>query len=209
MTRHKLDFRNKNHLEQLAMFERIITSLDALPADQREDAYLEELRTITTAARASHLRIASLRGELKAEISRRKTLFDTGRRGANRAGVGALLKTGMRDATNILAVGLDLHASNKTPVGLPAAPTNLRAVPTAGEGEAMLRWKRTVRRCSFEVQWHTDPPDADHWHSETTCFPQKCLVQGLVSGAKYWFRVRASNAHGQSAWSNLAPVRVK
>jgi hypothetical protein len=35
------------------------------------------------------------------------------------------------------------------------------------------------------------------------------VVKVLVSGGKYWFRVRATNAHGTSAWSNLAPVRVK
>ena len=44
MTQHKLEFRNKNHLDQLVMFERLITSLDALPADQRNDEYLEGLR---------------------------------------------------------------------------------------------------------------------------------------------------------------------
>ena len=191
------------------MFEKVIHSLDALPTDQREDAYLEELRTITEAARASHLRIASLRSDLKSELSHRKTLFDKGRKAASRAGVGALLKTGKRDAANILAVGLDLHASTKTSVGVPGMPTNLRGVPTDNEGEARLRWQRTMRRCWFEVHWHTDPPDADHWHNEMTCYKQKCLVKGLVSGGKYWFRIRAVNAHGPSAWSQMASVRVK
>ena len=209
MSRYKLDFRNKNHLDQLEIFERVLTSLDALPADQRDNDYLEELRTVTADARASHLRIESLRADLKTEVSRRKSLFATGRKFANRAGVGALLKIGYRDPAKILAVGLDVHASNQTPVGLPAAPMNLHATPTDSEGEVKLRWQRTVRRCAFEVQWHTDPPDADHWHPEDTCFKQKCLVKGLVSGGKYWFRVRATNAHGQSGWSNLAPVRVK
>jgi hypothetical protein len=205
MTQHKLEFRNKNHLDQLVMFERLITSLDALPADQRNDEYLEGLRA---ADGASHARIASLRSDLKSEVSRRKELFATARMAAKRAGVGSLLKTKWEPAA-ILAAGLDVAAPKSVRLTVPDAPTNLRAVPTAGEGEAMLRWKRPVRRCSFEVQWHTDPPDADRWHSETTCFQQKCLVKGLVSGGKYWFRVRASNAHGQSAWSNLATVRVK
>jgi hypothetical protein len=35
------------------------------------------------------------------------------------------------------------------------------------------------------------------------------VVPGLVSGAKYWFRIRASNAHGPGPWSQLASVRVK
>ena len=209
MSTYKLNFRNKSHEEHLEIFQRVLKSVDALPADERDNDYLEELRSIEAATRASHARIASLRAELKTEVTKRKTLITAGRKAAQSAAVGALLKTGYGNPAKILAVGLDVGASTKAPIGLPAPPLNLHAVPTDSVGEAMLRWQRTVRRCSFEVQWHTDPPDADRWHSETTCFKQKCLVKGLVSGGKYWFRVRATNAHGQSAWSNLAPVRVK
>jgi Fibronectin type III domain len=208
MQPHKLDFRNKNHQEQLGMFARLITSLDALPAERREDAYLEELRSVDAGARASHAKIASLRADLKTELARRQTLFASARKSAQRAGVGALLKSQWTPA-EVLAAGLDLAASNKAPVGLPAAPLNLRAEPTAGEGEAQLRWRRTVRRCTFEIEWHADPPDADHWQREGSATKAKFLAQGLVSGAKYWFRVRAINAHGASGWSNLASVRVK
>jgi len=208
MTSYKLDFRNKKHLEQLGMFEKLITSLDALPADKREDEYLEELRAADAAARTSHAKIASLRSELKSEVSHRKTLFDAARKSAMRAGVGALLKTNSEPA-EILATGLDLAAPKTAPVGVPATPTHFHGAPTDNEGEALLRWKRTIRRCWFDVQWHADPPDADRWHQESSCFKQKCLVKGLVSGAKYWFRVRASNAHGPSAWSQFASVRVK
>ena len=208
MPRHKLDFRNKNHLEQLGMFERLITSLDALPAGQREDSLLEELRAVDAAARASHARIISLRTELKSEVSDRKALFAAARLSANCAGIGALVKSGWHSA-NVLALGLDVPASNQTPVGVPAAPINLHAAPTDSEGEVILRWKRPVRRCVFEIEWHTDPPATDHWQREASCTKAKSLVKGLVSGGKYWFRVRAINAHGPSAWSNLAPVRVK
>jgi hypothetical protein len=190
------------------MFDKVISGLDAIPADKREDAYLEELRTVTASAHASHERVATLRAELKSELSNRKTLLDAGRKAANRAAIGALLKSNYEPAT-ILAVGLDLAAPKTAPVGVPDTPTNLRATPTNNEGEAMLRWQRTIRRCWFDVQWHADPPDADRWHSEATCFKQKCLVKGLVSGGKYWFRIRASNARGQSAWSQMASVRVK
>jgi hypothetical protein len=30
---------------------------------------------------------------------------------------------------------------------------------------------------------------------------QSFIVKGMVSGGKYWFRVRALNAHGESPWS--------
>jgi len=56
---------------------------------------------------------------------------------------------------------------------VPATPDHFYGEPTDSEGEVILRWKRTVRRCIFQVQWHTDPPDADHWHFELSCTQQK------------------------------------
>ncbi len=208
MIRHKLDFRNKSHLEQITMCERLVASADALPEERRQSVRLEDLRGHTAAARASHDRIASLRSDLKAEISNRNVLFGKARIAATGTALGLSI-TANNQPAEILAAGLELSAPKTAPVGLPDAPTNLRAAPTDNEGEAQLRWQRTIRRCAFQVQWHADPPDADRWHQEDTCFPQKSLVKGLVSGAKYWFRVRATNAHGQSLWSQMACVRVK
>ena len=209
MQHHKLDFRNKNHLEQITMGERLVTAADTLPTEQRQQVVrLDDLRAHTAAARASHLRIATLRAELKSELTNRNTLLGQLRTAATGTAQGIGLVT-KHDPAAMQAAGLDLAKTSRTPVGLPDAPTNLRAVPTDNEGEAQLRWKRTIRRCWFDVEWHTDPPDADHWQHEDTSLPQKCRVQGLVSGAKYWFRVRATNAHGASAWSQLASVRVK
>jgi hypothetical protein len=34
-------------------------------------------------------------------------------------------------------------------------------------------------------------------------------VTGLESGVKCWFRVAATNAHGQGPWSQVVNVRVK
>lgn len=191
------------------MGERLVTAADSMPTEHKQKVTrLEDLRAHTAAARASHLRIATLRAELKSEITHRNTHLANLRTAATGTAQGISLVT-KYDPAAMQAAGLELAKQTRTPVGLPDAPTNLRAVPTDNEGEAQLRWQRTLRRCAFEIQWHTDPPAADHWQHEDTSFPQKCLVKGLVSGAKYWFRVRATNAHGASAWSQLASVRVK
>lgn len=208
MQHHKLDFRNKNHLEQIVICEKLVASADALPVTGAPLGWLEELRTQTAAAHASHNRIAALRSDLKAEISKRKARLADARSAAAGTAINLCIATNYQPAA-MQAAGLDLAAPNTAPVGVAAAPTNLRAVPTAGEGAAQLRWQRTVRRCTFEIEWHADPPAADRWHQETSCTQAKCLVNGLVSGAKYWFRVRAINAHGASAWSQPASVRVK
>ena len=108
----------------------------------------------------------------------------------------------------MLATGLPLHA-DKTPVGLPAAPGNLRAAPTANDGEARLRWVRPVRLCAFQIETQAEPLHEDGWKWVESSCKQTCFVKGLASGGKFWFRVREVNAHGTGPWSNLASVRAK
>ena len=191
MQHHKLDFRNKSPLEQIVMGENLVVAAAVLPEEQRQTVRLDELRTVATAARASHERIIVLRAELKSEISSRKMLLGKVRTAATSTALGLTLTTN-NDPAAMQAAGLELAARNTVRLHTPDAPVNLRAVPTDNEGEAQLRWRRTVRRCTFDVQWHADPPDADRWQPEDSCTKAKCVVKGLVSGGKYWFRIRAT-----------------
>jgi hypothetical protein len=77
------------------------------------------------------------------------------------------------------------------------------------EGRVRLRWKRPVRRCAFSIEATTDPAARSGWKHAATCIRQSCVVGGLESGVKYWFRVAASNAHGQGPWSQPVSARVK
>lgn len=209
MQRHKLDFRNKKHLEQLAMFDQVIASGDALTAEQRQDVNaLESLRTQAAAARASHEQIDALKTALKAEISNRKALFQAARQSATNTALGVAIQVNFQP-TGLLAVGLELAASTARRVGPPAVPENFRGEPTASEGEVRLRWRRTMRRCAFELAWDTRPMTADELTLRATDHRQSHRVEGLESGGRYWFYVRACNSHGKSAWSQPVVIRVK
>jgi hypothetical protein len=94
------------------------------------------------------------------------------------------------------------------PVGQPGAPTNLRVTPGTHSGTAMLRWKRTVRRCVFLIEATTDPNGLTSWARVKECTPQKCLLKGLTPGQVYWFRVAALNAHGTGPWGGPVMFRV-
>ncbi len=205
--RLKFGFRNKSAIETLQLCESTAKNIAVLPAEFLVQANHEALLDKVTAARVSHNRVASLRMQLKEEISRRNTLLKALREQTTRSANIAAINMN-NDPVKMLATGLPLHAEKK-PVGLPAAPTNLRAEPTHNEGEAHLRWVRSVRLCSFQIQVQAEPLREDGWKMADPCFKQKCFIKGLASGGKFWFRVRAVNAHGTGAWSNLAPARVK
>jgi hypothetical protein len=104
--------------------------------------------------------------------------------------------------------GLGTEAPKTVKVGKPSAPTNLRAEPTATEGEVRLRYVRPLRRCWFNIEARPDTKP-EGWRLIDSSFRQSALLEGLQSGVKYWFRVSASNSHGTSPWSNLAVARAK
>lgn len=207
MKRLKFDFRNKSALEQLDICGRTVKNVAAQPAEHLVNVDLPDVQNTVAAARASHDRIAALRAELKSEISNRNFLLKQARNKVMAAaGLAALNMND--DPAKILSLGLPLH-SEKHPVGKVGAPTNFSAKPTDDEGAAQLRWKRPVRLCSFQIEVKADPMNRNQWKRLDSCFKEKCIIKGLESGGKYWFRVRAFNAHGEGPWSELASVRVK
>ena len=207
LKRLKFNFRNQSAADTISQCERTAQNLAALPPEHLHQESYAELAATVAAIRASHDHIASLRGQLREEITRRNTLLKTVRNQTMRA-VGFAASNMNHDPVKLLATGLPLHAE-KTSTGQPAAPTNLRAEPTASEGEAQLRWVRPLRLCTFQIQVQAEPLHDDGWKFLDSCTRQTCAVKGLTSGGKFWFRVRAVNPHGTGPWSNLAPVRVK
>jgi hypothetical protein len=207
MKRLKFGFRNLSDSKTLSICEQVHRNLAALPTEHLVQTQHEKLGSMVNDARGSHQRIALLRSQLKEELSHfRKLLADTRNQTINSANMAALNMN--NDPVKMGTIGLSLHA-DKAPVGLPAAPDHVHAVPTDNEGEALLRWKRPLRECSFNVQMQLDPLRENGWKLLDDSLKQTCRVKDLKSGGKYWFRVRANNAHGQGPWSQPFSARVK
>jgi hypothetical protein len=207
MKNYKLGFRNRSLLEQLAICRRIADCIEKLPAEKRAALARIPVAILVADAAAAHGRVESLRSQLRAALSERKSKVRAARDGVTRA-ASALWGETMGDAAGLLAAGLELEAE-KHPVGRPAAPDPLRAIATELEGVVRLRWKRPVRRCIFIIQMTRDPSATDGWKHADTSIRQSCEVPGLESGVKYWFRVAATNTQGQGPWNNPVCVRVR
>jgi hypothetical protein len=208
MKRIKFGFRNLSAEETLAVCERSVKSLASLSAEQLENVPHAELSATVNAARESASRIAVLRAELKAEISRRNELLRTARQQTMQCVGLAAIKL-RADPAGPQRLGFDSHAPWSR-VSPPEMPQNLRAEPTPSAGEAKLRWRLPGRDRWFEIEMQTGEFAPDKWQpAQMTCFQRSCTVPGLVSGGLYWFRVRARNRRGAGPWSNLATVRVR
>ncbi len=207
MKRHKLSFANRPVHEQLAICQRVADGVATLPAEQRELLAEIPIADSTEAAAKACAAVEAAKLALKAALHDRKIKLRAARQHADYIGL-KLSSKAADDPAAFLRAGLEV-AKEKQPVGLPSAPAHLRARATDFEGRAKLRWLRPVRRCTFLVEMTTDPNAATGWKQVRISLRQSCEVDGLESGKKYWFRLAASNAHGQGPWSQAVSVRVK
>lgn len=106
-----------------------------------------------------------------------------------------------------------------TPAAIPAMPTNLWADPP-GASSVVLRWTDSspgpgfpIAEDSFDISQLNegeDPDDPAHW-DQVAMAPANATsvsISGLPPCVRYWFRVRAHNANGYSAYSNSVEVNL-
>ena len=87
---------------------------------------------------------------------------------------------------------------------MPPAPTGLLAAAGDHDGQIDLQWDKVSRARSYVVEQSPDPPTATSWTNSATVVKTEAAITGLTSGQRYWFRVAAVGAKGQSAWSDPA-----
>ncbi|PYS47941.1 MAG: hypothetical protein DMF68_14680 [Acidobacteria bacterium] len=78
--------------------------------------------------------------------------------------------------------------------------------PTVGDhdGEVDLQWDTVRGARSYVIEISADPPTNTSWQHKTVSTKSRATIEGLTSGTKYWFRVAAVGANGQSGWSDPA-----
>ncbi len=207
MKRFKLGFGNRTILEQIAICRRVADGIGKLPAKQRQTVAEHPVVESVAAAADAVAEVELLKTALRAALQKRNDRAAIMRHHTTRASADIAIATGS-DPAALLAAGVGVKKA-KHPVGKPGAPTLMRVISTESEGAVRLCWKRPVRRCVFVIQMTTAPTATRGWKQVAISIRQSCTVTGLKSGLKGWFRVAASNSHGQGPWSQPVSARVK
>ena len=106
-------------------------------------------------------------------------------------------------ADKILSAGLDTRAP-KTPAGVPAPVGNLAITAGDSAGELDLTWDPVPGTKSYEAQLCPASEFATGIITLKSVTESKAVAENLTSGARMWARVRATNAAGTGAWSDVA-----
>ena len=94
------------------------------------------------------------------------------------------------------------------PLGtVPAAPSKITSVRATSETSIRVTWDPVANADTYEIQYVTDKDQfqgSDQIQSASDIETTTYEISGLESGNEYFFRVRAVNDQGESAWSAIA-----
>ena len=107
------------------------------------------------------------------------------------------------DEKIITSAGLTTKASRSTPSFL-SPPQGLSATVGDHEGVIELSWKKVANARSYTIQVSPDPPTSESWTQAAIATASARTIENLASGKRFWFRVAAIGALGQSGWSEPA-----
>lgn len=108
-----------------------------------------------------------------------------------------------KDETLITSAGMETKSARSAPT-VPTAPQGLSAAAGEHEGEINLVWRPIANARSYVIELSLDPATASSWTHTGVATAANKTISNLTSGKRYWFRVAAVGAVGQSGWSEHA-----
>ena len=95
--------------------------------------------------------------------------------------------------------------STPAPLGELPVPADVQVAPSEHSGSADISWSSLRGAKAYVIERAPDAPSLN-WAVIGTSTRAKTSLNSMTSGTKYWLRVAAISAAGQSAWSDPVPL---
>ena len=202
MARVKLNLKNLSVTDKIAKGRRIVAAMTnnngfstPSPPLSEVTAALDDLEKAFASVQSSRSEVATRVGiQDNAETKVDQILTQL---------AGYVESVAGKDDTLITSAGLEPKTSRSTPT-LPTAPQGLSATAGDHEGQIDLSWKGVPNARSYVIESSVDPANATTWTHSAVATSASKVISNLTSGKRYWFRVAAVGAGGQSGWSEHA-----
>jgi hypothetical protein len=202
MARIRLNLRRLSVTEKLAKGRQIVTAMTnnasfASPTPPLSDVAtgLEELEKAFGLVQAAKSEIATRSGTQDNAEARLDQLLTQL--------AGYVESVAGKDDTLITSAGMETKTAPSAPT-LPPPPDGVGASAGEHDGVINLFWKRVPRARTYLIESSVDPATPGSWTHVGIATSASKAVDNLTSGKRYWFRVAAVGAGGQSGWSEHA-----
>ena len=202
MPRIKLNLRNLSTPDKVQRGRQIVTAMINNPNFSSPHPALSEVTDALAGLEQNYALVQAARADVKAKTT---TLDDSDSK-VNQvlAQLAAYVESiAGTDEKIITSAGLSTKASRSTPSFL-SPPQALSATAGDHEGVIELSWKKVPNARSYTIQMSPDPPTAEGWTKAAIATASARTIENLTSGKRFWFRVAAIGALGQSGWSEPA-----
>jgi hypothetical protein len=202
MAKVKLDFKRLPIAEKIVRAQQIVKNLTDNPDFPNPDPPLAEVTAAINLLETKVVAAQAARQAARASTAEQNDAEDALDQIIDRVG-GHIESASGGDEAKIIAAGVSVRASTAATRDL-SVPAALSATEGDHDGEIQLHWDRVGAARSYVIERSADPPTDTSWVHEKVVTTSSTMISGLTRGAKYWFRVAAIGAAGQSGWSDPA-----
>lgn len=202
MAKAKLNFRRLSVPEKIAKAKQIVTSLRDNPNFPNPSPSLTAMTTGINDLDTAYTTTQAAKQSLKSAVTDQSAKEDRLDQLVSQSASYVESVAG-NDERLIHEAGMDTKSSGNAPSQV-SIPTGLEVTIGDKDGELDPSWDKVAGARSYVIQISPDPPTATSWRHADTSTKSRATIGSLVSGTRYWFRVAAVGASGQSGWSDPA-----
>ena len=202
MARIRLNLRNLSVTEKIAKGRQIATALTNNASFPNPHPSLTDVTAATDELEKAYASVQAA----KSEVSTRVVTQDNaeGKLDQLLTQLAAYVESiAGKDDTLITSAGMETKGS-RTASTVPTSPQGVSANAGEHDGEIILAWKPVPNARSYIIESSLDPATPSGWTQAGIATSATKSIGNLTSGKRYWFRIAAVGAVGQSGWSEHA-----
>jgi hypothetical protein len=202
MARIRLNLKNLSVTDKIAKGRQIVTAMTNNASFPSPNPPLTEVTSLLDELNQAFSMVQSAKSEVSTRVVNQDNVAARVDQALTQL-AGYVESVAGRNEAVITSAGMEAKAPPSAPT-LPGVPQAVTANAGEHDGEINLFWKAVPNARSYTIEASLDPAAPAGWMHLGIATSASKVISNLTSGKRYWFRVAAVSAGGQSGWSEHA-----